>query len=254
MVCGRMCNPWGVGPCRACAPRHAPARSPTPTQAGCPRASRILECGSQAFSRTSAWVNGRRILTIATDPACQTGTSRRTSGLSAGTMQVLCEILTRAHRANSSTSTIGTTRSARSGATTRSSSCSRRASSTSRDKSRTCDRLPPESQGIRATLPGAQTTRPVSTPRRTTTRASRCTTRSPSAQRIRRASASGSYRYRSSAILRPGIRRPGRRRPSRRRQNGNLRDHQRDRDGQSHLPARGFGSQLRITKGKDTKS
>ncbi len=64
MVCGRSCNPWGNGHPR-----------PTP-----------------AVSRPNAWVNGRRILMIATDPVCQIGRRGALTGLSPGTMQVLCEI------------------------------------------------------------------------------------------------------------------------------------------------------------------
>jgi hypothetical protein len=91
MVCGRSCSPWGGGvpaSVRTTA-RSCPISTPNPS--GCRRTA-----GSGAtpgMSRTNAWVNGQRILTIATDPVCQTGKRGALSGLPAGTMQVLCEIL-----------------------------------------------------------------------------------------------------------------------------------------------------------------
>jgi len=90
MVCGRVCNPWGGVPASVrTAARACPISSTNP--AGCPRATRSSGTPS-AFSRTSVWVNGRRILTITTDPVCQAGHRGALSGLSAGTLQVLCEI------------------------------------------------------------------------------------------------------------------------------------------------------------------
>jgi hypothetical protein len=90
MVCGRVCSPWGgVPPSVRTAARACPISSTNP--GGCPRATRSSG-PSSAMSRTSAWVNGRRILTIATDPACQAGRRGALTGLSPGTLQVLCEI------------------------------------------------------------------------------------------------------------------------------------------------------------------
>ncbi len=91
MVCGRSCSPWGGGvpPSVRTAARSCPISNTNPS--GC---RRTAGSGSAAgVSRTSAWVNGQRILMIATDPVCQTGKRGALSGLSAGTMQVLCEIL-----------------------------------------------------------------------------------------------------------------------------------------------------------------
>lgn len=90
MVCGRVCNPWGGVPTSVrTAGRACPISNTNP--GGCPRTTRPAGGGS-AVSRTDAWVNGRRILMIATDPACQAGHRGVLSGLSPGTMQVLCEI------------------------------------------------------------------------------------------------------------------------------------------------------------------
>ncbi len=90
MVCGRICNPWGGVPASVRTAARACPISNT-NAGGCPRTTRSSGAPS-AFSRTSAWVNGRRILTITTDPACQAGHRGALSGLSAGTLQVLCEI------------------------------------------------------------------------------------------------------------------------------------------------------------------
>jgi hypothetical protein len=90
MVCGRVCSPWGGVPASArTAARACPISNTNP--GGCPRATRSTS-GASAMSRTNAWVNGKRILMIATDPACQAGHRGALSGLSPGTMQVLCEI------------------------------------------------------------------------------------------------------------------------------------------------------------------
>jgi hypothetical protein len=94
MICGRVCDPWGTGvpPNVRTAARACPISNTNP--GGCPRTtrgSRAMTAGS-AMSRTNAWVNGRRILTIATDDVCQAGKRGPLAGLSAGTMQVLCEI------------------------------------------------------------------------------------------------------------------------------------------------------------------
>jgi hypothetical protein len=90
MVCGRSCNPWGGVATRArSSARACPISTPNP--GGCPRASSSPPSGG--MSRTNAWVNGRRILMIDTDPVCQAGKRGALSGLSAGAMQVLCEIL-----------------------------------------------------------------------------------------------------------------------------------------------------------------
>ena len=90
MVCGRICNPWGGPPTSArTAARACPISNTNP--GGCPRATRSNPAAS-VMSRTNAWVNGRRILTIVTDPACQAGHRGALAGLSPGTMQVLCEI------------------------------------------------------------------------------------------------------------------------------------------------------------------
>jgi hypothetical protein len=90
MVCGRSCSPWGGGVPASVrtAARSCPISTKNPS--GCRQAA-----GSgptPGMSRTNAWVNGQRILTIATDPVCQTGKRAALSGLPAGTMQVLCEI------------------------------------------------------------------------------------------------------------------------------------------------------------------
>jgi hypothetical protein len=90
MVCGRSCSPWGGVPASVrTGARSCPISTANPS--GCRRTA-----GSGAtpgMSRTSAWVNGQRILMIATDPVCMAGKRGALSGLSAGTMQVLCEIL-----------------------------------------------------------------------------------------------------------------------------------------------------------------
>jgi hypothetical protein len=91
MVCGRSCSPWGGGAPASVrtAARSCPISTTNPS--GCRRMA-----GSGAtpgMSRTNAWVNGQRILMIATDPVCLTGKRGALSGLPAGTMQVLCEIL-----------------------------------------------------------------------------------------------------------------------------------------------------------------
>jgi hypothetical protein len=91
MICGRVCDPWGAGvpPSVRTAARACPISNTNP--GGCPRTQRPVGAGS-SMSRTNAWVNGKRILTIDTDPACQAGKRGPLAGLSAGTMQVLCEI------------------------------------------------------------------------------------------------------------------------------------------------------------------
>ena len=91
MVCGRSCSPWGGGVPASVrtAARSCPISTTNPS--GCRRMA-----GSGAtpgMSRTNAWVNGQRILMIATDPVCMTGKRGALSGLPPGTMQVLCEIL-----------------------------------------------------------------------------------------------------------------------------------------------------------------
>ena len=90
MVCGRSCNPWGSSMARArSAARSCPISTPNPS--GCRQSA-----GSgptPGMSRTNAWVNGKRILMIGTDPVCLAGQRGPLAGLSAGTMQVLCEIL-----------------------------------------------------------------------------------------------------------------------------------------------------------------
>ncbi len=90
MVCGRSCSPWGGVPASVrSAARSCPISTTNPS--GCRRTA-----GSGAtpgMSRTNAWVNGQRILMIATDPVCMAGKRGALSGLSAGTMQILCEIL-----------------------------------------------------------------------------------------------------------------------------------------------------------------
>jgi hypothetical protein len=91
MVCGRSCSPWGGGVPASVrtAVRSCPISTPNPS--GC---RRMAGSGSTpGMSRTSAWVNGQRILMIATDPVCLTGKRGALTGLPAGTMQVLCEIL-----------------------------------------------------------------------------------------------------------------------------------------------------------------
>ncbi len=90
MVCGRVCNPWGGVPASVRTPARACPISNT-NPGGCPRASRLSGAPS-AMSRTNAWVNGQRILMITTDPVCQAGRRGDLSGLSPGTLQVLCEI------------------------------------------------------------------------------------------------------------------------------------------------------------------
>ncbi len=91
MVCGRSCSPWGGGvPARVrTAARSCPISTMNPS--GCRQG--VGSGPTPGMSRTNAWVNGQRILTIATDPVCQTGKRGALSGLPAGTMQVLCEIL-----------------------------------------------------------------------------------------------------------------------------------------------------------------
>jgi hypothetical protein len=90
MVCGRSCSPWGGVPASVrTGARSCPISTTNPS--GCRRSA-----GSgptPGVSRTNAWVNGQRILMIATDPVCQAGKRGALSGLSAGTMQILCEIL-----------------------------------------------------------------------------------------------------------------------------------------------------------------
>jgi len=91
MVCGRSCSPWGGGVPASVrtAARSCPISTPNPS--GC---RKMAGSGSTpGMSRTSAWVNGQRILMIATDPVCLTGKRGALTGLPAGTMQVLCEIL-----------------------------------------------------------------------------------------------------------------------------------------------------------------
>jgi hypothetical protein len=70
MVCGRSCSVMGK-----------PVSVATRTRASV-----------QVVGRTNVWVNGRRILLIATDQVCQIGKRGALLGLLAGTMQVLCEV------------------------------------------------------------------------------------------------------------------------------------------------------------------
>jgi hypothetical protein len=64
MICGRSCRRGG---------------------GGMPSARSVL-------ARPNAWVNGRRILTIVTDPVCSLGQRGMLAHLNVGTLQVLCEI------------------------------------------------------------------------------------------------------------------------------------------------------------------
>lgn len=88
MICGRSCRPLGSTikavqtPARAC-----PSLVLLQPRSRCP----LVDAGAPSLS-TNVWVNGRRILLIATDTMCQIGRRGILAGLLPGSMQVLCEI------------------------------------------------------------------------------------------------------------------------------------------------------------------
>ncbi len=229
MVCGRSCSPLGGGvPASArTAARSCPISTTNPS--GCRRTA-----GSGAtpgMSRTSAWVNGQRILMIATDPVCLTGKRGALTGLPAGTMQVLCEILPEhieqiqyIDEFDNSIGKVGSNSALfivlKEGVVYEPGN-----KSYVRDPSA---RIP----GIRAALPGAQTSL-APPPALTALPARDSATAHPDS-----APPLPTYRYRVLGVFDQDTGDVDRGRARRRRQHRHLRQHQPDRDGQSHLPAR----------------